>query len=120
MNNQPLTLGVFPKNTDIIGAKIVNAPFNVEEKENGKIHLSTNKNYNKKQPTYLQVFDKRLVTDKQAAYNTPLIKAYTKLDTGNTAEIVTHDDTVIPYSFEVDPDDLKVNFERLDEYNANI
>lgn len=120
LNNKPLTLGVFPKDTDIIGAKIVNAPFNVEEKENGKIHLSTNKNYNKKQPTYLQVFDKRLVTDKQAAYNTPLIKAYTKLDTGNTAEIVTHDDTVIPYSFEVDPDDLKVNFERLDEYNANI
>ena len=121
LKDKPLTLGVFPKNTDFIGFKIINAPEVVVTDQNGiATGVRSNKNYDSKKPTYIQVFDKRLVTEKEAQDNTPLIKSYSKLDTGNTFDIVTHQDTLPPYSFEVNPDTLTKNMKDLISYNKDL
>lgn len=121
LKNKQLTLGVFPNNTDIVGMKVINAPFVITKDEKGiATGIQKNREYNKKQPTYIQVFDKRLVTENEAKDNSPLIKSYSKLDTGNTFDIVTHHDTVIPYSFEVDSDTLTNNMKDLVEVNKRL
>lgn len=121
LKDKPLTLGVFPNNSEVVGFKVINAPNVIATDENGVItKVSKNKSYDSKKPTYIQVFDKRLVTAEEAKDNSPLIKSYSKLDTGNTFDIVTHHDTLPPYSFEVDPDTLSQNMEKLVEYNGKL
>lgn len=121
LKDKPLSLGVFPKNHDIIGSKVINAPFVLKTDSSGVVvGLEKNRNYDKNKPTYLQVFDKRLVSETEAKDNTPLIQSYSKLDTGDTTEIVTHHDTIIPYSFEVNPETLTKNMESIKEYNGKV
>ncbi|MBO8430703.1 hypothetical protein IAC76_04885 [Spirochaetes bacterium] len=121
LKDKPLILGVFPKNHEVIGFKVVNSPEIVTTDKNGVVTgVTKNKNYDSKQPTYIQIFDNRLVTADEAKDNSPLIKSYSKLDTGNTFDIVTHQDTLPPYSFEVDPDTLTKNMKTLATYNKDV
>ena len=93
-----LTLGILPNRSyddeigqlDYIGVKLVNNPLAPE--------------HDKAKPTYIQLFDTRL-TSKELQNSNELIKAY---DTNpeDHYDITTHQDSVIPYSFEVDKKDL--------------
>lgn len=121
LKDKPLSLGVFPKNNSIVGMKTVNAPYLLETASDGTVNnVKKNKKYDKNKPTYIQVFDKRLVSENEAKDGSPLIKSYSKLDTGNTFDIVTHHDTLPPYAFEIDPEILTRNMETVKEYNSKV
>lgn len=121
LTDKPLSLGVFPKNHDLIGMKVINSPFILSTADDGTVNdVIKNKNYKKNEPTYIQIFDKRLVNENESKDNTPLIQSYSILDTDNPTDIVTHHDTLPPYSFEVNPDTLTKNMENLKEYNKHV
>ena len=94
-----INLGVLPDKTydgtiepqDYIGIRIVNSP-NI-------------KGYDSKKPIYIQFFDSRLSSDEQQNSN-ELIKAYDK-NPSDHYDITSHQDSIIPYYFEINPNDAK-------------
>ncbi len=119
LKNGPFALGVFGKNQDFVSHKVVNSPYSYKQNMDGTIKISKNNNYDHKRPTYVQIFDTRLVTPEQKRDTKNLIKSYTILDTNNPYDINTHDDTVINYSFEIDPLVYNKNVRNLSEYNKH-
>ncbi len=117
-----LGLGVVPKNCENVDHKIVNAPFDYKEEvdKNGHIHYKEveNKKYDPSQPTYLQLFDKTMVSDKQINDKEHVIKHYEK-NPDNKLGVNTHDDTIFPYTFEINPYEFKKNVESINELNAS-
>lgn len=119
IKNTPLSLGVFSQNNDFISHKLVNPKYiYTQDVKTGKIKTSTNKDYDKNKPTYIQIFDDRLVSDKFKNDNKRLIKAYDILNTKSHLDINTHNDTIMPYAFEINPETYNKNIERLNEYNS--
>ncbi len=115
-----LSLGVFGKNTRFISHKIVNSPIAYKQNLDGSITKKTNLNYDRKKPTYVQIFDSRLVADNEKKDCTKLIKYYAHPNTDNPLEINTHNDTIIPYPFMAfDPKIYERNIDKLTEYNRN-
>ena len=66
--------------------------------------------YDPKKPTFVQLYDERLASDKQLKENKPFT-SYEK-DLANHYEISSYDDAVIPYYFEVDPNELSKNIKK--------
>ena len=118
LKNGPFLLGVFGKNQDFVSHKLVNSPYKYEQDDKGIVKFSKNKDYDSKKPTYVQIFDNRLVTEEQKKDPKNLIKAYEFLNTSNPYEITTHDDTVINYHFEINPNTYHKNILDLNEYNT--
>ena len=119
LQSGPLSMGIFAKNKDYVEHKIVNSPYKYEQGADGIIKSSKNPNYDAKKPTFVQIFDNRLVSDEAKKDTTKLIKTYDKLDTGNTYDINNHNDTVVPYSFEINPEIYNKNVKKLNAYNKN-
>lgn len=119
LNNGPLSLGVFSKNKEFISHKIVNSPHIYTENSNGRIKIHSNPKYDKTKPTYIQFFDKRLVTDSEKNDNVNLIKSYSKLTTPNVYDIHTHNDSIFPYYFEIKPEIYEKNIKNLIAYNSD-
>lgn len=113
----PLTFGVFGKNQKYISHKIVNSPYDYTQKPDGEIKIKDNKKYDPKRPTYIQIFDTRLVSKAQKDDKENIIKSYDILNTQNPYDINTHNDTVIPFAFEFDPEIYNENMKNLSEYN---
>lgn len=124
IENGAIGLGVIPENSENLNHKLVNFPFKFKEvvDENGIVQYKEvkNKQYDPKQPSYIQIFDNSMVTDEERYDTTKVIDAYSTKTTDNKLAINTHDDTVFPYKFEVtDPLEIKKNIEELNEYNQN-
>lgn len=119
LQSGPLSMGIFAKNQENVSHKIVNSPYKYEQAEDGQIRSSKNPNYDSKKPTFVQIFDKRLVTEEEKNDSKNLIKSYKKLDTGSPYEINHHNDTVVPYSFEINPETYDNNVKNLNSYNKN-
>ena len=117
LKNGPLQLGVFGKNTGHISHKIVNSPYEYRQNADGIVDISTNVHYDPKKPTYVQIFDDRLVTEEQKRDKENLIASYDISNTDNPFDINTHDDTVINFHFEINPKTYNKNILRLNEYN---
>lgn len=103
--NGRLKLGVFPdslftsnpkreKPMDHIGFKIVNP--------------RGTKGYNPYKPSYIQFFDDRLASKEQQFDNKNLIKRYANSNPKDHFDITTHQDSVLPYYFELDYTDPSV------------
>lgn len=116
LDQSPLSMGVFGKNSKHTTHRLVNSPYRFEQLPNGQIKVYSQK-YDKKAPTYIQIYDDRLV-NAENLNNKELIKAYDKLNE-NLLEINNHNDTVVPYSFRIDPETYKKNVELINEYNRN-
>ena len=122
LQNDPFTLGIFGKNmTDDKGNsnvahRVVNSEY-IYSYENGKITYKKNKSYNRKKPTYIQVYDKRLIKDVSKLDPQKLIKSYDKLSPDNIFEINNHNDTIVPYSFPINPKTYHKNVLNLIEHN---
>ncbi len=94
-----LNLGILPDRSfddeigqlDFIAAKLINNPLTSE--------------YDRTKPTYMQLFDTRLASEELQNSN-ELIESY---DTNpeDHYDITTHQDSVIPYYFEIDKNDFK-------------
>ncbi|MGN0018734.1 MAG: hypothetical protein ACI37S_06820 [Candidatus Gastranaerophilaceae bacterium] len=119
LQSGPLSMGIFAKNKDYVEHKIVNSPYKYEQDSNGQIRISKNSEYDSKMPTFVQIYDSRLVSEADKKDTKKLIKSYEKTDTGNAYDINNHNDTVIPYSFEINPDTYNKNIKNLNEYNKN-
>lgn len=115
-----LRLGVVPENYKNLSHKIVNCPFDIVDNGNGTYSTGKeNKDYNPDKPTYIQIFDDSLVSENQRSDKNNLIEAYAKTNADkNKLAINTHDDTEVPYYFEIDPTELKRNINSFNEVNA--
>jgi len=117
LKDGPLSMGVFAKNKDYISHKIVNSPYKYSQSKSGHVSIKSNANYDPKKPTYIQFFDIRLVTDEERNDTTSLIKTYSKMSTPNVYDLHSHNDSIFPYAFEIDPETYNKNIKNLNEYN---
>lgn len=117
LKNGPVKFGVFSKNTGFVSHKIVNSPYKYTQKDDGIVKISKNHNYDKTKPTFVQVFDSRLASGKQKTDTENLIESYDILNTSNPYDINTHNDTIVNYHFEIDPEEYNKNMIHLNEYN---
>ena len=116
----PLSMGVFAKNKDYISHKVVNSPYIYKQNGIGNISITKdNPLYDPKKPTYIQFFDIRLVTDKERNDTAHLIKTYSKMSTPNVYDLHTHNDSVFPYAFEINPETYNKNIKNLNKYNSS-
>ena len=113
----PLSMGVFAKNKDYISHKIVNSPYTYKQDPNGRVSIKTNLAYDSKRPTYIQFFDTRLVTEEERNDTSKLIKTYSKMSTPNVYDLHTHNDSIFPYAFEINPEIYNRNVKNLNSYN---
>ncbi len=91
---------------DSVRFKIVNPKY-IETEENDRFsERKPNPDYDETKPTYIQFYDKRLAGD-EADDLTNLITNYTNQDLENHYDIATHQDSVQPFYFEVDPEDAR-------------
>lgn len=77
-------------------------------------------NHNSAKPTYIQFYDKRLVTEEQmkrADGANEIIAKYEKHNTEDLYDIYSHQGSILPYSFEINPND-KSKMKELKEYRS--
>jgi hypothetical protein len=117
LSSSPFALGILSKDREYISHKIVNSPYKYKETMSGDVITRHNSKYDKTKPTYIQFFDKRLVTEEEALDNEHLIKTYSKMSTPNVYDLHSHNDSVFPYSFEIDPEIYNMNVKGLNEIN---
>lgn len=118
LKDSPLSMGVFGKNMSHVTHRIVNSKYDYEQKPDGSVKIKENKSYKSNRPTYIQIYDDRLVNADNLS-DQQLIKAYNKLPESNL-DINNHNDTVIPYSFKINNDTLKKNVIALSDYNKSV
>ncbi len=118
LKDTALGLGVVPKNFENMSCKLVNCEYDFKLKSDGMYDIKENKDYDPDKPTYIQIFDNTLVSDEQRNDKKNVITAYDKTTPdGNKNAINTHDDTVQPYYFKADSNELKQNILNLNEVN---
>lgn len=117
LQDSPLSLGVFGKKLNHVTHRLINSPYKFVQKKDGTIEVKKSSNYDKNKPTYIQIYDDRLV-DADKLSDKELIKAYKHLDK-DYLDINTHNDTVVPYSFKINPETYKRNIKLLSDYNKN-
>ena len=117
LEDSPLSMGVFGKKLDHVTHRLINSKYKYEQRPDGSIKISGNHNYKSNQPTYIQIYDDRLVNAENLSEK-ELIKAYDKL-VKNNLDINTHNDSVVPYSFRIDSETYKQNAILLSTYNKN-
>ena len=127
-NDEYKTLGVMPLVGDDTRLKLVNSPLTVREDGDGKKQIVKNPDYDSKAPTFVQLYDARLVSKEQENDDTRVIYTYDKNNSNvrevddtksssvipnpDSLDIKKHDDMVYPYHFAVDPDVLVENINR--------
>ena len=120
LKDAPLSLGVFPKRTENVSWKLVNSPIIYVQDTSGQVEEIINPKFDKNRPTYIQFFDKRLVTEKEIKDPELIIKTYSKLNTKDVYDLHTHDDSVFPYYFEVNPKTIAGNVKRFNQHNSYL
>lgn len=127
LDQGPFGLGVLSKRKNFISHKIINSPYIFTQQNSGKITWKKapiwngkgeqGEKYDPKSPTYIQVIDKELIKGTEGNNNTERLKNYRLSDTGNPYKKVTHNDTVILYSHEINPETYLDNVKRLNKLN---
>ncbi|MGN1153793.1 MAG: hypothetical protein ACI4S3_07165, partial [Candidatus Gastranaerophilaceae bacterium] len=130
LEDAALGLGVVPKNMKNVRHKIVNSPDKYEVQLDGQIKITENKEYDPKQPTFIQIYDDSMVSEEQRKDTKNLITDYAKTNptvidpiTGeevvNNLAIITHDDTNVSNAFRIDPFEYRANIKNLNTINKN-
>lgn len=113
-----IALGNFPDKDEAIenvGFKVVNPEYIYSINDEEKIIWSRNERYDKKRPTYFQIFDKRLASDSQQHDYVNLIKKYDILQTKRHSDISENNDTTNFFSFEIPPRKLHTQVKYVNE-----
>ena len=118
LNGSVWNLGIFPRNAKYCSHKLVNSPILYTQNSSGDITRSKNPKYDPKKPTYIQYFDKRLVTEAQLTDTQNIISSYEK-QPDNIYTLGSYNDSMYPYHFQIDPKEYDKNVDRLREYNLN-
>ncbi len=119
LTDSPLAYGIFSEKKDFISARVVNSKYEYSQNEDGTISIKTNKKYNSKKPTFVQVYDNRLV-DVKKLDPSKIIDGYDYTNTKNGLDINNYNDTIVPYKFEVNPETYNNNVIRLNQYNKLV
>lgn len=116
-----LKLGAIPKNQkakENFRFRLVNLPVTIVEPNRNRsskekslmrpeevtaMKLENNPNFDPKKPSYVQLYDNRLVTSKELNATNTLLNKYSILNTKNPYEITSHDDITQILTFEVNP-----------------
>lgn len=127
LDQGPFGLGVISKNKNFITHKVINSPYIYTQQSSGDVTWKKapiwngkgeqGNKYDPKSPTYIQIMDSQLIEGVEKDGNTKRLKDYAKSDTGNPYDKVTHNDTVILFSHEINPKTYHENIIRLNEYN---
>ncbi len=113
-------IGAFGKKNKYIRHKLINAPFDTVQNTDGKVRLVPNKKYNKDEPTYVQVYNIDQASQDQILDNMHKIDKYGKPNGSNPLTYGTHNDTLIAYSFPIDPKVYEENVKRFNEFNRRL
>ena len=118
LENGPISLGVVPKNKkENLRFRVVNPPC-VYNSDTQKI--SDNPEYNPLQPTYYQIYDNTQVTREQLANINELIDKYENINSDNKLGIKNSGDTIIPYAFEIRPQEYQTRLEEFVKMNKKL
>ena len=115
LKDAPLGFGVIPKNKENLRHRVINAPYIYDDATN---EVVKNPAYKSGEETLFQVYDGSQVTENQLELNEP-IKTYKNIKAGNVLECNTHNDTLVNYIFEVDPNEYKHQLDELKAFNKN-
>ena len=118
LDGKTWNLGIFPKDSKNMSHKLVNPPILYTQNSSGEITRKRNHKYDPKKPTYIQYFDKTLVNSDEIKDTQHLIKSYSK-QPENIYSLNTHNDSMYPYHFQINPKEYDKNIKRLEEYNNN-
>ena len=113
-------IGVFGKKSGSIRHKLVNPPEIPVQQNSGQITWIKNKNYEKDELTYVQVFNSDETTPEQAKDIDSLIEKYERPNGSNPLKYGTHNDTIITYAYPVKFSTYKENIENLNELNKSL
>ena len=94
-------LGVLPLNKENVRHRLINAPYNYELQSNGTYKAVANPEYNANKETLVQLYDAR---DNEKA---------------NELSVNSHDDTLIQYTFEIDPKEYQDRINVINDLNKN-
>lgn len=108
--------GVFSQNTDFVTHRLINPKHFYQKDANGNFKAVKNENYNSGKPTYFEIYDKDLVDAKKLDPQ-EAINAYDKDFSDAPLSKATHNDTVVPYRFQIDNDEYDFNVRMLNNYN---
>ena len=111
-----VSYGVVPTDVDNMSHRTLNLPFKVEKQADGTYKTSTpNENYNPKQGSTAQLYDKIQVTDEQLKNLDEDIDGYHELNAARDLKITTSHDTTISYVFDINPNEYRKNIEKINE-----
>lgn len=113
-----IMFGVLTQNTDFLTHRIVNPKYHYVLNDKGVYAPIENYRYNENKPTYLEIYDKDLMKPDKLDPQEPIEK-YNQDFYDKPLSKSTHNDTVIPYRFEINVDEYDINVKRLNEYNKN-
>lgn len=122
IGDEPINFGILPKQKeayDYIGIKIVNGPYKIEFKpaKNGKYteEVTKNDDHNRFAPTFIQTFDSRLASKEQMNNSENFFRAYENKNPKDKNQINNYKDSIQPYTFRVNPDELSANYKKYSE-----
>lgn len=107
LKNSNLGLGVVPENAKNLSHRVINAPYKYEKQPDGTYKKLENKQYNPNKETLFQIFDASQVSEEQKNALDKQIRIYENITSGNPMDINTHDDTVIAYAFQINPNEYE-------------
>lgn len=116
LKSQSLGLGVVPQNKENLRHRVVNAPVIFDEKTNS---YTKNPNYNPNKETFFQIYDASQVTEEQLSRLDKPIENYEKIKSGEMLSINSHDDTLINFVFEVNPQEYIDRLDSFIEFNKS-
>ena len=114
LKNAPIGLGVVPDKKEVLRHRVIN-PTHVYDPD--KKAVVKNKNYDSNRETLFQVYDGTQVPDSEIARLDQPIENYEKIIKGNFLSINTHDDTLINYICQIDPEEYKKRLNLFVELN---
>ena len=116
LDGKTWNLGIFPKDSKNISHKLVNSPVLYSQNSSGGIVRRKNPQYDSHRPTYIQYFDKTLVSADEMKDSQSLIESYSK-QPDNIYTLNTHNDSMYPYHFQINPKEYDKNMKLLEKYN---
>ena len=124
IKNSSLGLGVVPENKENLRHRIINAPFEIVKQSDGTYETIPSRTYDPNKETLFQIYDASQVSESQKYRLDKPIRIYENLKSGNELSINSHNDTVISYVFQINPNEylerLKVVNNLIKNNNKNV
>lgn len=120
LTNEAVRFGIFSKNSDVdkhTHIKLVNAPYKIvyeKTKDGYKEKEIVRNSVDSSKPTYIQVFDDRLASEKQINGN-ETFNVYDIKQTKDNFEIANYKDSVQAYNFKVNVSAVEDNYKKYKE-----